>query len=196
VDNQGTAQDGTAQNTPAAPDATLARYMALQAEVLRRYPAEPIPAPTGNPTADYRALQAEWTRLNQTKPQPQEAAAPDSYKDKWEQSEWTRADAVYGQESAAAYEAFTTAYEQDQTPFGYRTALEIYHQKRLEQEKPKDQAQTQAATRDQAITPRVDSNRSDVSPDPALQVQEAEARKLGGVEGMAQAIAARFASRR
>jgi hypothetical protein len=179
-DNLDATQADKAQNTPAAPDETLERtrgqFNALQAEYVRRYPGQALPPQSGDLSADYKALQKDWTQRNQQRVQPPEPETPESYKEKWAQSETTRALAVYGPQVQDAVDAYNAAYDQDPSPFGAYTALEIYFQKRLEQETKPVVQQTQQ-TKGQALAPRVDSNRSDVSPDLAVTSKSTEARR-------------------
>jgi hypothetical protein len=134
---------------------------------------------TGDNEADYKTLLATFTKENQ-KPKP--VAKPDdgtvSYKERWEQDQARLVKATLGPEVEPARTAFDRAYEMDQTPFGFALALESYAQARMAGATPAEAASSQAPTRAQAVTPRVDSNQSDVNPD-QVQTQIDQARQQG-----------------
>lgn len=176
----------TAQDTQTAPTDPEARIRHFQAEfttkaqeaaTLRstvadleaRLAAQAVPGTPETPEAAQRT--SEVTRLRQ----------------QLEASEWARANGVYGPEIVSAYEKFQAAWASDQSPIGILTALEIYVEQRSKGATP---AQAQAAsqgqaqpTRAQAVAPRVDSNRSDASPDQLLAQQE-QAKQVGGSQGL------------
>jgi hypothetical protein len=177
TDTPGATQTDTAQNTPAAPDEYSARYVALQAEFSRRFPSEPIPVPTGDTPADYKALQRDFTlRTTQPKPGPKVKDDGIDYKAEWEKSEQERAEAVFGKDATVAFKKAKLAYERDPSPFGEMTMMEAYRQLMVAEVKPPTTTD-QAPPKGQAVAPRVDSNRSDVSPDLALPTKADEARR-------------------
>lgn len=189
MDTPDAAQTDTAQNTPAAPDEYAARYVALQAEFTRRFPHEPIPSPTGDTSADYKALQRDFTlRTTQTKPGPKAKDDEIDYKAEWERSEQERAEAVFGKDAMTAFKKAKLAYERDPSPFGEMSMMEAYRVLMATETKP-PAATEPAPSRGQAVAPRVDSNRSDVSPDLSVK-PNTEARKGDGFlqEGIAGLI--------
>jgi hypothetical protein len=176
MDTPDAVQTDTAQNTPAAPDEFASRYVALQAEFSRRFPNEPIPVPTGDTSADYKALQRDFTlRTTQTKPGPKAKDDGIDYKAEWEKSEQERAEAVFGKDAMTAFKKAKLAYERDPSPFGEMTMMEAYRQLMATEVKPPEKTD-QAPPKGQAVAPRVDSNRSDVSPDLGVQ-PNTEARR-------------------
>jgi hypothetical protein len=187
ADTPDAAQDDTDQNTPAAPDEYQGRLQALQAEVQRRFPGEPPPQPTGDSKTDYLALQRDFSKRT-SQPKPETQPIKDTYKDRWEESERTRAVQVFGLSAKTALEAAKTAYANDPTPFGEFTSYEVYHQKRLEQEGAPKVPPKDADERPDPTAPRVDSNSSDVSSDLSVK-SNTEARRgdqtlLEGVTGL------------
>lgn len=108
----------------------------------------------------------------------------DVYLDTLESQSWTLVERTYGQESIDAYRAAYRIWSKAQTPMDHVAAFEAYHE--IRSGKKGDIAageQPGAApgqqTRQQAVEPRVDTNRSD-SPDSEKEL--AEAVKSGKLE--------------
>jgi hypothetical protein len=148
----------------------------------------------------YRALQAAYTKarmelaevrrqLGQGPPQdaaPEPEAGPSDaeaeyYRQLWEQSEWARAEAIYGPEVIGAYDAFYRVYETDPTPTGVIAALEAYHQARSSGATvaQANAAAAAAAQQPQQVPPQpspVDRNVPAAAPDLDNAIAEAKAK--------------------
>jgi hypothetical protein len=114
--------------------------------------------------------------------------APDdsSYVAILEQQSWDLARATYGDAAMDAYEAFYQSNRTAQTPSDHIAALEAYYDVRSGQA-----AALAAASADKTVEPsqaRIDTNRSDPSPD--LTETFAEARKSGKLEDFTKAASA------
>lgn len=183
----------TAQNTQAAKQTVdwEARYKASQAELTRQAQeraraeqrlreieaaAEPDEGDAGGDEPEPRSRRGRVS--------PREA----ELQEQLEREQWARAEAIYGGEVIGAYENFYNAYSVDSTPVGLLTALEAYYQARTGGASPAQAAAVaeaaSAPTRDQAVQPRVDQNRPDVSPDPTLdsKLKEAQGRGEAGLK--------------
>lgn len=172
----------TAQDTQTAPTDPEARIKHFQAEYTRKAMEA---SDAKSKVADLEAQLAKQAvpGTPETPEAAQRTSEVTKLRQQLEASEWARASGVYGPEIVKAYEKFQVALSSDQTPIGYLTALEIYHDQRGAT--PAQAQETAQPTRAQAVAPRVDSNRSDASPDQLLAQQE-QARKIGGSQGLAQ----------
>lgn len=108
-----------------------------------------------------------------------EVEAPDG---RYEQDSWLLAESLYGEEAITAYGAAEKLMRKATTPADWVAAFEAYHRIRSG-EGQQDQAdaapQGDKRSRDKALEPRVDTNRSDPSPD--LTQNFEEARKSGSL---------------
>lgn len=178
-------QGDTAQNTQTAPTVDWQeRYRNAQAEFTRKAQAA---AAAQDRIADLERQLAEATQPatqdpTQTTSRGREAEETRRLRAQLEQEQWARAEGIYGAEAIEALRAAEQIAATDPSPIGKLTAYEAYLAKR--QVAPKAPPST-APTRAQAVTPKVDSNQSEVSPD---QIREAmdQARKRGGDAGMAE----------
>ena len=172
-------ESDTAQNTPPAPTDNLdSRYKALQAEFTRKSQAA-AKAEAKAAELEARLAQQATTGTPETPETAQRTSELTRLREQLAESEWARANGVYGPEVATAYEAFQQQLASDQTPLGWLTALESYHETRSHKAPP--------VTRAQALAPRVDSNRSDVGPDQATRKPEArtgDAAMVSGIQGL------------
>lgn len=107
------------------------------------------------------------------------AAGSDEYQSRLEDEAWTLAETVYGVDAIEAYAAAAQLIEQAVTPADHLAAFEAYHQIRSgEAPAEGDGADDAKPTRRQALTPKVDANRSDLGPDiQAADKQLEDARK-------------------
>lgn len=162
---------------------------------------EPTSLDTGtatpaSPTVDwekrYKAQQAELTRAQQalatarSQPTAPEGDPSDDWKQKWEQSEWARVEAVHGAEVVGAYDSFYRVFSTDATPMGTISALESYHQARMSGQQPAAAAAASPAPQP-GTAPRVDNNRSDASPDTDLDQTIEGAKAKGDLQGFLRA---------
>lgn len=118
----------------------------------------------------------------------------DAYRERLEGQSWNLAEQTYGQEAVAVYsDTYYPMFNRATTPMDHIAALEAYHQARLRQESgeaPEAPAKGGKQSRQQAVQPRIDSNRSDRGPDSDDKVEEA--RKAGSLSGFADAVASAF----
>lgn len=123
-------------------------------------------------------------------PDDEADAAPASA---YEQDSWKLAEALYGEDAIAAYEAASALARKASTPADWVAAFEAYHEIRAGGGKQKKGAAKDAAdgrqSRDKALEPRVDPNRSD---GPDLTDTFEEARKSGSLEKFTAAAAAQL----
>lgn len=103
-----------------------------------------------------------------------------------EEQSWELARKTYGEQAVVAYEAWYRGYQRAETPMDAMAALEAYYEARTgtpQVPKAKGQASPPAGG-------RVDTNRSDPSPDPDELITEA--RKSGDLSAFTSAAAARL----
>lgn len=113
----------------------------------------------------------------------------DAYTRRLERQSWTLAEQIHGREAVDAYnKAFYPLYDKAQTPADHIAALEAYHRARLGEAPRSTSTADKKPSRDEALRPRVDSNRSDGSPDSDDKI--AEARKSGKLSDFTGAAAA------
>jgi hypothetical protein len=144
-------------------------------------------------------------RAGETPPPDEEAEEPDegtevgepsganpAYVERLEKQSLELAASLYGQEAIAAYDSVHPILTRAVTMADYMAGLEAYHELRSKGATPKEAAAAKAKggapTRDEALKPRVDANRSDAGPDPSVVAQLEEARKKGGPESFAKFV--------
>ena len=122
----------------------------------------------------------------------QETSGDDQYQTGLEADSWTLAEQVYGSDAIEAYRAAAELVERAVTPADYMAAFEAYHAIRSGESVAPVNGSGRP-TKAEAVTPRVDTNRSDLSPD----LQEAdtkltEARKGTSLADFTSAATARM----
>ncbi len=168
--------DDTAQNTQASPPVDWqARYKAAQAELTRtkqeyaslRKAAEAEVYEDEDEEQDEEPVQPRKRGRNITAELEAERARRES-------AEWTVAESVFGGEVIEAYNLAADMLNAADTAADYVSAFEVYHQKRLAGMQPEQAAPSAPAApaREQAVAPRVDSNRTDLLPT-ELEIEEA-----------------------
>jgi hypothetical protein len=94
-----------------------------------------------------------------------------------EADSWTLAEQVYGGDAIEAYRSAAELLDQAVTPADHLAAFEAYHAIRSGEAPAQAGESGQKPSRAEAITPRVDTNRSDLGPDPDIEQKLSEARK-------------------
>lgn len=139
---------------------------------------------------------ALYRKGEQAAPDPGEqnvAAGNDAYQAGLEADSWALAEQVYGTEAIAAYTAAAQLIEKATTPADHLAAFEAYHSIRSGESEAPAEGAAAMPTRGQALTPKVDANRSDLGPD--LQEADeklAEARKGNSLVDFAAAATQRM----
>jgi hypothetical protein len=124
------------------------------------------------------------------------SAALEAERARADAAEWTLAEAVYGPEVIAAYEASIELFNQATSATDYVTALEAYHELRSKGASPAAAAAAAEGgtlrTRAEEVQPRVDLNRPDAAPDSdQIDLERYEAGANGGVGGFIRAVLGR-----
>ncbi len=171
-----TSPGDTAQNTQASPPVDWqARYQALQADhtrksmelaALKRVAEEPDEDEDEEAEAQPRRRGRNWQA------EAEAAAAA------LEQANYVIAQSVYGEQVMDAFGTFADLWNVAETTADQVGALEAYHQRRMAGMTPAQAAPSAPAapSREQAVQPRVDSNRSDLLPD-EVAIEEAKRKR-------------------
>jgi len=170
----------TAQNTQSSPPVDWqARYKAAQAELTRT-------------KQEYAALRNAAEADEDEDEETEEPVQPRKRGRNWqaeaeaaqrraEAAEWVIAESVYGGEVIEAYKVFADLFNAAETAADQVAALVAFHQKLEAASAPQATATPSAPpvpTREQAVEPRVDSNRSDLLPD-EVAIEEAKRKRDG-----------------
>jgi hypothetical protein len=126
--------------------------------------------------------------------EPADRSGPDDGLDGLARDSWALAEARYGEEAVDAYKAAYRVYSRAETPADFIAAFEAYHEIRsgggskADASAAADGAGNGKPKRQDAIEPRVDTNRSDASPDlDGLESQFEEAKAKGDLRGFVHA---------
>ena len=124
----------------------------------------------------------------------EEAGNDDPYQSRLENESWVLAQNIYGEDAIEAYRAAADLIERAVTPADHLAAFEAYHAIRSGEGVATDATDGSGRpTRAEALTPRVDANRSDLGPDlQSAEQQLVEARKGNSLENFAAAATARM----
>lgn len=125
-------------------------------------------------------------------PEPPSREGPDRYVSRLESESWEFARQQYGDEAVDAYTAAYRVLRRAETPADHIAAFEAYHDVRSKGGTSAEAADaattTKKPTRQQAVEPQVDLNRSDASPDlDDLEHQFAEATAKGDLGSFVRA---------
>ena len=172
----------TAQNTQASPPVDWqARYRALEADHTRKS-TELAALKRAADVPDEDEDEEQEPPIQPRKRGRNLAAELEAERARRENAEWVIASSVYGQEVIEAYSASADLLSAAETAADYVAAFEAYHQRRSAGMTPAQAAAPvpAAPAREQAVTPRVDSNQSDLLPD---EVAIAEAKRTKDMPG-------------
>lgn len=122
--------------------------------------------------------------------EPEGDESSETYSEAVNDDLWLTAELVHGPEAIAAYQKIEPLIEAVDTYADAIAVYEAYHRARLEGAPAAAAAKGAQASRADALEPKVDSNRSDRSPDSDEAITEA--RKSGSLEKFAQAATAAF----
>jgi hypothetical protein len=119
--------------------------------------------------------------------EPTEVEAP---AEQYERDSWKLAESLYGEEAIDAYTAAEKLTRKATTPADWVAAFEAYHEIRSGKRRaePDPAPADGRKSRDKAVEPRVDNNRSDQAPD--LTQDFEEARKSGSLDAFTRAATA------
>ena len=169
--------DDTAKNTQASPPVDWqARYKAAQAELTRTKQEAAILRRAAEDVAEDEDEEQEVVQPRKRGRNLQ--AELEAAQARAEAAEWVIAESVYGGDAIEDYNASAELFNEAQTVADHLAAFEAYHQRRMAREGRAAPPAPAAPAREQAVQPRVDSNRVDLLPN-EVEIEEA-ARKRDG----------------
>lgn len=188
----------TAQATPPAPqpneDPLEVRNRNQQAEITRQQQARARAEDEASELREQLAARdagdgADGGEPGEAKPprQSRTNAEAAEWQAKYEQEAWARAEALHGPAVLTAYNGFAEMWDRAESPADHLNALEAYVQARIAGAPAPAAGGTPLPTREQAVQPRVDPNRSDAPPVDPIDPAKFAGGANGGVSGWLKA---------